>query len=210
MNPTGFSFEQYKTMFALDDASLSQSMLDFMPGLSSFGCEGRLLGYDIVSFDPLLGKTDDEKRAVSNQYMDSLADWVSEDIARQRHRDGILEMTDYLLQASDHNRQVCSWNDLMAWEEKPLALALVPFCFFREVDVLEDMLASVAKLTRVAQELRIFPLLDGEGETPEALGPLMLTLQSMGYGIEIVAVEGDHPYGGRSMLRIVSQVCEVK
>ena len=67
----------------------------------------------------------------------------------------------------------------------------------------------VSELCRVAEEVRVFPLLTEKGELSEQLGPLMLELQQRNFGIEIRQVEFENLNGGNAMLRIWARECSV-
>lgn len=70
----------------------------------------------------------------------------------------------------------------------------------------EKITEIVKELCRVAEEVRIFPLLNHQGKMSDALGPLMLMLQKKNYGVEVRQV----PYqSGNAMLRIWGVECEV-
>ena len=63
-------------------------------------------------------------------------------------------------------------------------------------------MASVLELCRVANEVRIFPLLDMVGKTSEHLAPLLLALAQAGLAMRIEKVAYEFQKGGNQMLRV--------
>ena len=67
----------------------------------------------------------------------------------------------------------------------------------------------ISELCRVAQEIRIFPLLDGSGQISELVGPVLLGLQQKGLAAEIREVDYEFQKGGNAMLRVWSDECNL-
>jgi len=65
------------------------------------------------------------------------------------------------------------------------------------------------ELCRVAEEVRIFPLVDSDGKMPQELGPLILLLQQQNFGVEVRQVAYHALQGGNAMLRIWQQECHL-
>lgn len=68
----------------------------------------------------------------------------------------------------------------------------------------------ISELCRVAKEVRIFPLLDAQGEVAQDLGPLMLQLQHHNFGLEVKEVAYEQLKDGNAMLRIWATECKVE
>ena len=61
----------------------------------------------------------------------------------------------------------------------------------------------------MASEVRIFPLIDREGNTSEFLGPVLLQLQKENYGVEVREVNYHLHKAENAMLRVWAQKCDV-
>ena len=73
-----------------------------------------------------------------------------------------------------------------------------------------SMLERITELCRVAQEVRLFPLLDRSGEIAEVFGPVMLAMQQANYGIEVKQVpDKKGQLETNAMLRIWAKACLV-
>ena len=67
-------------------------------------------------------------------------------------------------------------------------------------------LQILRELARVAKEVRIFPLVDRNGQPSPVLGPVLLGLQQEGYGVEVREVKDK----GHAMLRLWAQQCQIQ
>jgi len=82
------------------------------------------------------------------------------------------------------------------------------FIFHHDLSA-EKMNAILKELCRIAEAVRIYPLLDSRGKMPESLGPLMLSFQQKNYGVEIREVSYHTLKGGNAMMRIWEQECHL-
>jgi hypothetical protein len=64
-------------------------------------------------------------------------------------------------------------------------------------------LASMLEMLRVAQEVRVFPLLDLDLQPSMHLDPVMTQLRSADFHPEIVNVSYEFQKGGGQMLRVI-------
>ena len=87
-------------------------------------------------------------------------------------------------------------------------LALCLHQLFNEDD-LDYQVKTLFELCRIAEEVRIFPLLNANGELTPSLGPVMQALQENNFGVEVREVPFEFRNGGNAMLRIWSQSCVV-
>lgn len=78
-----------------------------------------------------------------------------------------------------------------------------------EEQTLDFHIDLIRELARVAKEVRIFPLIDRQGNTSELLGPVLLALQKDNYGVEVREVDFHLHQTGNAMLRVWAQQCAV-
>ena len=70
-------------------------------------------------------------------------------------------------------------------------------------------LQCIRELTRVAKEVRIFSLMDRDGQPSPLIGPVLLGLQQANYGVEIRTVDYQLQQGDQAMLRVWALECVV-
>ncbi|MDF1929347.1 hypothetical protein PGH45_03725 [Legionella pneumophila] len=89
--------------------------------------------------------------------------------------------------------------------------ALSSHYFFADLDyqTVDFHLIAIRELARVAKEVRIFPLIDREGNTSQFLGPVLLGLQQENYGVEVREAAFHLHKSGNAMLRVWAQQCVV-
>jgi len=73
----------------------------------------------------------------------------------------------------------------------------------------EACIQIIRELARVANEVRIFPVVDALGQVTPLLGPVLLGLQQANYGVEVREVPYTLYPKGNVMLRVWAQVCSV-
>lgn len=73
----------------------------------------------------------------------------------------------------------------------------------------EYHLRTIRALARVAKEVRLFPLVDSDGQTSPLLGPVLLGLQQEQYGIEVREVAYQLQPKANAMLRVWAERCEL-
>jgi hypothetical protein len=104
----------------------------------------------------------------------------------------------------------CDGASSLTFSDNQFALALCSHYFFTQKSFdLDKNFSLVKKLCQVAEELRIFPLLNSEGQLSKYLGPLMLNLQQQDMGVEVRQVNYESQPGGNAMLRVWAQGCKL-
>lgn len=73
----------------------------------------------------------------------------------------------------------------------------------------EYHLRCIREWARVGKEVRIFPLIDRNGQPSKLLGPVLLGLQQANYGVEIREVPVQDRPGAYAMLRVWARECRV-
>jgi hypothetical protein len=93
---------------------------------------------------------------------------------------------------------------VLPFDIKQFDLALCSHFLFLYSDLLslDFHLASIQELCRVADEVRIFPLLNMSGEVSPVLQSVMKELAAQGYNMEIKRVPYEFQKGGNQLLRV--------
>lgn len=215
--PWGRSLAEYRRMFDLTEADLLGSLLDCGGGPASFNAELTQQGYSVISCDPLYqfspAEIAERIAATCDQILQgveaNLQNYVWQDIQSPAHLGEVrmVAMTEFLADFPEGLRE---------GRYQPIALPCLPFApqqfdlalcshlLFTYSDHLsgEFHLAAIEEMGRVAQEVRIFPLLNISGEVSPLLAPVLKELQHSGYQTEICPVAYEFQRGGDRMLRV--------
>ena len=213
----GRNLAEYCTMFGLGDADLRVSILGCGDGPASFNVEGTARGMRIVSADPLYQLRAAEIRA----RIDATAGDVAAQLRSNRdefvwtHFANVEELIAARLAAMDQfvddyelgiaqGRYVTGSALDLPFHDNSFDLALCSHVLFLDSEQhgLAFHLRALRELTRVAEEVRVFPLLETGSVESRHLRAVMLALQRMGLCAEQVTVPYEFQRGGNAMLRI--------
>ncbi len=215
--PWGRSFDEYRRMFDLSDKDLESRIIGCGDGPAAFNSEMRKLGHPIVSCDPLYRFTTEQIQAridatyenVINQTRQNRTKFVwnsikspdelgrirmesmhafLEDYERGKKEGRYLEagLPDLLLASRSFDLALCS-HFLFLYSDN------LPFDFHR---------AAIIEMCRVANETRIFPLLDYNAQQSAYVDPLVDDLEEAGYCVSLQKVSYEFQKGGDQMMRI--------
>lgn len=100
----------------------------------------------------------------------------------------------------------------LPYDNEQFELALVSHYLFTltENQSLAYHIASIEELVRVANEVRIFPLVNRAGVLSSLVGDIVAQLQSDGFGVELRAVPYEIQPHGNAMLRIWAPECHLE
>ena len=215
------SLDDYRAMFDLTDTDLEHSLLDYPACVSSFNAEMHAVGRKVISADPFyhLSSLEMSKRVDTiiqrlgtqlHRYVDRIQsddpEKSQENIITAWNHYAQLFLTDYSEGQLDGRYRAASLPTL-PFDHFQFQLALCPDLLFRNDT--ESPEQVINELCRVAHEVRVFPLLDDEGEIADELGPVMLALQQSNYGVEVREVPYRLQKGNNAMLCIWAKECTV-
>lgn len=215
--PWGRNLAEYCAMFDLREAERGVSILGCADGPASFNAEGTATGMRIVSVDPLYAFTTAQIRArieevspeITAQTRLNAAEFVWKQFAN------VDALIDSRLQTME--RFLADYDDGVAqgryasgsvidlpFPDHSYDLALCShflFLYSAQHD-LAFHLKALREMLRVADELRIFPLLELGGAESRHLKAIMLALPRMGMKVERRRVDYELQRGGNEMLVI--------
>ena len=218
--PWGRSFDEYAAMFALDAHDLSRRILGCADGPASFNAEASAGGTRVVSCDPLyqftpaeiasrIGKVAplmlEQTRANRDGFVwDRFAS--VEELGRARHAAMDRFLAHYARARAD--RYVAAALPTLPFPDNSFDLALSShFLFLYSAQLGFDFhLAAVRELCRVANEVRIFPILTLGRDTSPYLNPLIDALARDGWTARLERVGYEFQRGGHTMLRCTFSV----
>ena len=204
-------------MFSLTDAELDLRIIGCADGPASFNAQMARMGRRVISCDPLY-------QLSGKQIEDRIAE-VYPNIIEEARRDQHRYLWDRISSADELGRlRMAAMRDFLGdydagrvqgrylaaqLPELPFAshvfdIALCSHFLFLYSDEfsLEFHCDAVTELCRVAREVRIFPLLKGNGERSPFVGEVVELLKSANCSVAIEKVDYEFQRGGNQMLRI--------
>ena len=215
--PWGRSFDEYRRMFALTDAELESKILGCADGPASFNAEATHLGTRVVSCDPLYQwdapGIRDRVRATSHDVLDQTRRNAHEfiwDVIPSVEALGQLRMTamERFLQdlepGKGQGRYVAAALPSLPFSDGSFALALCSHFLFLYTDHLTGAfhLAALRDMCRVADEVRVFPLIALDGRISPYVAAAADALRTSGHDVSIVTVPYEFRRGGNQMLSV--------
>ncbi len=219
--PWGRSFSEYQRMFALTDDDLAGMILGCGDGPASFNAEMTAAGRQVISIDPIYAFSADAIRQRVRETCTTIVDKVKltpDDYlwTEFRDADGLgahrLATMEHFLLDYDAGRAARRYQTqavpTLAFGDQHFSLALSShfLLLYTEQLSLDFHCAAVQELCRVAQEVRIFPLLDLACNHSVHIEPLQNYLSTLGYQTQIEAVPYEFQRGGNEMMRVGKSV----
>ncbi|CAC5344706.1 MULTISPECIES: hypothetical protein [Planktothrix] len=215
--PWGRSLSEYIRMFDLTPDDLQQSILDCAGGPASFNIEMIQRGYQIISCDPIYQfSADDIYQRIQNTYTTvidgvkaSSQDYVWDSITSPETlgemRMAAMEqfLADFTI-GKQQGRYLTAELPQLPFKSSQFNLALCSHFLFTYSDHFSEEfhLEAILDLYRIAQQVRIFPLLKVSGETSPFLQPIIQELETRGYMTMIKTVNYEFQKNGNQMLQI--------
>ena len=215
--PLGRTLREYELMFALTEADKQRKILGCGDGPASFNAEWTALGGSVISLDPVY----EFSGAQIKERFDAVLDDIIANVALtpdrwvwgfQQNSQGLrtnrvaaLErfLADYRA-GQREGRYLTGELPTLPLPDRAFDLALCSHLLLLYSHLLsfDFHVASLLELCRVAKEVRVFPLLDMEGNESAHLAPLRLALEREGLATTIEQVAYEFQKGGNQMLRL--------
>src|SRR3984957_7315589 len=217
--PWGRTFAEYAAMFALDDLDRSRSILGCSDGPAAFNAEALQRNIKVVSADPLYQfsvpqirkRIADTAPMVAAQIRDNAQDFVWNhftsvtELVAARMKAMQVFLADYELGLQQGRYVPAELPDLPFFDGTfDLALCSHFLFLYSEHRDAQFHIQALRELCRVAQEVRIFPLLELSGAPSRHLPEVIKALEEGGYTVQIAPVSYEFQKGGNQMLRLVA------
>lgn len=218
--PWGRSFDEYRRMFALTEADLRLSIVGCGDGPASFNAEATRRGARVTSVDPIY-------RWETAQIRERI-EHTSEDVLDQTRRNAhefvwdsirsveelgqvrMAAMQDFLDDYGPgkiQGRYVDAGLPMLPFSDGAFDLALCSHFLFLYTTRLGEAFhrSAIRELCRVAEEVRIFPLLALGGDRSPYVEQNVGELRGSGHDVSIEHVPYEFQRGGNQMMRLRRQ-----
>jgi SAM-dependent methyltransferase len=215
--PWGRSAEEYTAFFALEGLSPSVRILDCASGPSSFAAEMSLGGMRVTAVDPLYRFS----RAAIESRIELTRHRMAEGLERAHDRfdwsffgsvEGLIRyrmatMRRFLEDYEEGlrcERYLSGALPALGFAEGYFDLVLCSHFLFMYDHQLDDVfhILAIGEMLRVAQEVRVFPLLNLDGQLSRFVKPVCEALRHKGAAVAQERVAYEFQKGGNMMLRI--------
>ena len=215
--PWGRSYDEYVPMFSLTQDDLNLNILGCADGPSGFNCRLTKCGGQITSADPLYQYTAKQIAQRIKDTYDEVLDqtrknehefiWSTIQSVEELGRIRMSAMEEFLGDYEEglkKGRYVPESLPSLSFDDNQFQLALCSHFLFlySEHLNLDFHLNSIHEMCRVADEVRIFPLLQLGAKPSPYVGPVIKNMEESGYKAEIVEVDYEFQRGGNKMLKI--------
>ncbi|KTD51232.1 hypothetical protein [Legionella quateirensis] len=220
----GHGVDEYREMFDLSDNEINSKILEYGCGPSAVNSQITQMNNQVVSCDPLFVLDKDTLYSKSVMIFSQMAEEIKSeqehfDFSRSGSFDKLLAerkvgfeqfFADYI-KGKTEGRYLGVTDYHLPFADFTFDFALCSHYLFADLDdqTVDFHLNVIRELARVAKEVRIFPLIDNDGQTSSFLGPVLLGLQQDNYGIEVREVAFHLQKSGNAMLRVWAQQCIV-
>jgi hypothetical protein len=213
----GRSYKEYLSMFSLSSTDLAKRILGCSDGPAGFNAELTRQGGQVVSIDPIYQFSVSEiKNQIEATYEIVLNEtrknhnefvWTHiknvEELGRMRKETMLQFLADY---PNNKERYIVGKLPALDFTDNAFDLALCSHFLFlySEHFSMDFHIQSIVELCRVAQEVRIFPLLELGARKSRHFGEVIECLSDQGYECVVETVAYEFQKGGNEMLRITS------
>jgi hypothetical protein len=216
--PWGRSFDEYVRMFNLNDGDLSGTILGCADGPAGFNAEMHQNGRNVTSCDPIYRFTKQQLNVRIKQAYAEIIEQTRKNISNfvWSSIGSVAELCDIRLSAmrkflddyelgKQQGRYIVAELPALPFDSGAFDIALCSHFLFLYSDRLsiEFHRKSVEQLCRVANEVRIFPLIDLDLKPSPYVQPIASGLEKDGFMVSIERVNYEFQRGGNKMLRII-------
>ena len=215
--PWGRNRAEYVTFFDLDEIDSETRILDCAGGPASFNVEMKEAGYRVTSADPLYQFSASEIAGRVEATRTQMAAGLRAALHRfvftwhetiERHEAIRMEALRHFLKDFEtgkrEKRYLAAALPDLPFDDRAFDIALSSHFLFLYSDHFdaERHVTFINEMMRVADEARIFPLLDLDGEPSRHVEPVRNALRAEGLESEIRRVDYEFQKGGNEMLRV--------
>ncbi|RAJ89763.1 hypothetical protein LX87_05685 [Larkinella arboricola] len=201
--PWGRTLDEYRRMFNLTESDLRKRILGVGDGPASFNAEMQQKGHYVVSMDPIYAISAAEIASRIEQTYDTVMQQVkanaanynwtdfqdADDLGRQR-----MQAMHHFLAGYENGKQSGRYRvdalPVTSFADQSFDLALYSHLLFLYSAHLSEAfhIQAVGELLRIADEVRIFPLVDLTNQCSPFLNAVLADCQRNGFQTELIEV----------------------
>jgi len=215
--PLGRSFDEYRLMFNLSKRDLNKRIIGLGDGPASFNAEMYAMGKEVISIDPIYmfsakdiqRKFDKIVDNIIEQVRNTPGDWtwtyhMSPDDLKQHRSEALTKFVADFEQGKKDGRYQTGELPSLGFQDWTFEIALCSHFLFLYSEHYDYNFhkAAVYEMLRVADECRIFPLLDLMLNRSPYIDPLLEELTNDGFVVKIKKVPYEIQRGGNEMMWI--------
>jgi hypothetical protein len=220
----GHHAAEYTAMFDVSEAGLHSRVLEYGCGPSAVNAELHHDSRLTVSCDPLFSLTKPElikkvtvlmerrvQQVLAFKGQFNVDPYGGMDAFIASRRAGVNAFFSDYDAGRVQKRYVSPEKDATPFKDSAFDYALSSHYFFSDpkTQSVDFHVQVLGELARVANDVRIFPLIDRLGQPSPLLGPVLLGLQQANFGVEVREVACPLYPAGNAMLRVWAQQCSV-
>jgi hypothetical protein len=218
----GYSIDDYIKMFALSDDEIAMRILDCNPGIVAFAAQMHQQHHPVLASDPLYSQPIATIKTLIAKAQDQLLTDLQENPHRYTvsfnaaqniladHKKAVEVFLADLPEGLKEGRYATASLPQLPFKNEQFDLALSShYLFTNESLSFEFHLEAIQEMARVANEVRIFPLVTAKGELSRHIGDIVSRLQMLNLGVEIKGVVFELQHRGNAMLRVWTPSCSV-
>lgn len=215
--PWGRSYDEYISMFVLNNDDVKKSILGCGDGPASFNCSLTNRGGSVVSVDRIyqftageiatrIGETYEFVMEQTKQNLDEFV-WSRigsvEELGQLRKKAMSKFLADYP-EGKSEGRYIDSELPHLPFSDDAFDLALCSHFLFLYSEHFDESfhLQSLRELCRVAREVRVFPIMELGSVRSRHIDEVVSKLTAEGYEVRIERVAYEFQKGGNEMLRL--------
>lgn len=218
--PLGRSFDEYRLMFNLSKSDLDKRIIGVGDGPASFNAEMKEMGKIVVSVDPIYffsakdiaHKFDKVFDNIIEQVKNTPGDWtwtyhMSPDNLKQLRKEALDRFTKDFEAGKKEGRYLTGELPALQFQDRVFDIALCSHFLFLYSEHYDYNFhkAAVYEMLRIAEEVRIFPLLDMMLKRSPHIAPLTKELERDGFTVKIKKVPYEIQRGGNEMMWIFKE-----
>ena len=201
--PWGRCLKEYQEMFLLSGEDLRGKILGCGDGPASFNAEATAAGAQVVSVDPVYcfsanqieTRVNEVSHKIAQQLEENASNYIwttfsnVEEVVSARLAAMKMFLADYET-GKNEGRYIEASLPSLPFNDKQFALALCShFLFLYSAHItVEQHIAGILELCRVAKEVRVYPLVALDGNISPHFAPVIEAVRAAGYNAETVAV----------------------
>ena len=210
-NSTSFlwahSLDDYMQMFDLTKEELQLFIIDCASGISSFNAEMHAQKRMVVSCDEMYRLSPDAMEIQVEGVLSEMPNAVHVD----RYQERVRQFFDDYASGYEQKRYRFELLPHLSFPDAKFELALCAYFLFSVPELSVDFhLQSILEMCRVAEEVRIFPLMDQEGVLSAYLEPVMVELRNQDFGVEVRQAYDTIKNAENALLRVWLKECPVR